>query len=273
MIDEFKRQILRLRTTAFDLEQTNVDLSEDFGGNIIDYQDSRKEYLKRNYYSSLDALKTQAKHLHALSLHNSTNAKPVAAILEQIALIGNDKPAEIRKTLDKIWALAEALDVPDPKTADPKIPRFNPGVGVVPPAQPSPRPSAIKHLPAEVRGDLLADINEMEKCYNNGCHRSVTILCGRILETALHRKYYEVTGQDVLEKNPGIGLGNLIARLAEKNVSFDPGITNQIHLINQVRVFAVHKKQEPFYPTQAQAQAMMLYTMDVLAKLFAKDLE
>ena len=32
----------------------------------------------------------------------------------------------------------------------------------------------------------------------------------------------------------GIGLGNLIAKLKDKNVNLDPALTNQIHLINQL---------------------------------------
>jgi hypothetical protein len=51
-------------------------------------------------------------------------------------------------------------------------------------------------------------------------------------------------------------------------VVLDPGLTQQIHLINQVRVFSVHKKKEVFRPTREQAEAMVLYTKDVLRKLF-----
>lgn len=127
-----------------------------------------------------------------------------------------------------------------------------------------------KALPAEIKDDIVLDLKEMDKCYQNQCYRSCIILCGRVLETALHRKYFEATGNDALEKSPGIGLGNLIAKLAEKNVPLDPGLTNQIHLLNQVRVFSVHKKKEAFYPTQQQTQAMILYTLDILEKLFVK---
>ena len=112
------------------------------------------------------------------------------------------------------------------------------------------------------------DLEELDKCYKAKCYRSAVILCGRILETALHRKYYDATGRDILEKNPGIGLGNLIKKLKEKDVQLDPALTNQIHLINQVRVFSVHKKKEAFYPGKSQAYAIMLFTMDVLEKLF-----
>ena len=93
-------------------------------------------------------------------------------------------------------------------------------------------------------------------------------MCGRVLETALHRKYYEKTNKDILETNPSIGLGKLIAKLKDENFSFPPGITEQIHLINKVRVESVHKKQEVFLPSKGQANAIVLYTLDVLRKLF-----
>ena len=108
----------------------------------------------------------------------------------------------------------------------------------------------------------------LAQSFQLGAYRSVAILCGRILEVCLHRKYFDATGFDILEKNPGIGLGSLVGKLNDKNVKFDPGIKEQIHLINQVRIFSVHKKKEPFYPTKEQAQAMILYLMDVLRKLY-----
>lgn len=123
-------------------------------------------------------------------------------------------------------------------------------------------------LPGVIKDEITADLKEINKCFEAGCYRSATIICGRILEAVLHRKYFEATGQDILEKNPGIGLGKLIAKLEEKNVKLDPGLTQQIHLINQVRIFSVHKKQRAFYPTKEQAQAMILYTSDILNKLF-----
>lgn len=123
-------------------------------------------------------------------------------------------------------------------------------------------------IPGDVRSEILADLSEIQSCMNAGCYRSAIILCGRVMETALHRKYYEATGQDLLEKAPGIGLGNLIAKLSEKGVKLDPGLTNQIHLINQVRVFSVHTKQDAFIPSKMQAQAIVLYTIDILEKVF-----
>lgn len=123
-------------------------------------------------------------------------------------------------------------------------------------------------LPAEILGEVRADLEEVDKCLESGCLRSAVVLCGRVLETALHRKYFEATGNDLLEKAPGIGLGKVIAKLSEAEVIMDPGLTQQIHLVNQVRVFSVHKKKEVFRPSREQAEAMVLYTKDVLRKLF-----
>tara|TARA_Y100000310_G_C20647890_1_gene797678 strand:+ start:1278 stop:1955 length:678 start_codon:yes stop_codon:yes gene_type:complete len=119
-----------------------------------------------------------------------------------------------------------------------------------------------------VHPDISADLDELKKCYDAGCYRSCVVLCGRVLEVALHKKYYDVTGRDVLEKSPGIGLGKLVAKMCEKEIELDPGLTQQIHLINQVRVFSVHKKSRVFNPSKSQAHAMVLYTVDILEKLF-----
>lgn len=134
----------------------------------------------------------------------------------------------------------------------------------------SPLPSfKIKGLPADISDDIYADAKELERCFNSACYRASVILCGRILEIALHRKFFETTKLDMLEKNPGIGLGTLVAKLKEKNVSLDPAIMQQIHLINQVRVYSVHKKKDVFSPTKEQAQAIILYTLDIIRKLFS----
>ncbi|MBI4440670.1 hypothetical protein HY639_00740 [Candidatus Woesearchaeota archaeon] len=123
-------------------------------------------------------------------------------------------------------------------------------------------------LPEAISPEINADYDELQRCFDAGCYRAAIILCGRILETALHRKYFELTGKDVLETNPGMGLGKVLAKIKELNYDFGPGITEQIHLINQVRINSVHQKQNAFLPTKEQAQATVLYMLDVLKKLF-----
>ncbi|VVB81114.1 Uncharacterised protein [uncultured archaeon] len=166
----------------------------------------------------------------------NTDAYPLAQKLSVA------KPEEMRLYLEKLANIA----VDEEKNTNVRMPK----------------------LPSDVKDDITADLNEIQNCMKAGCYRSAVILCGRIMETALHRKYYDATGQDLLEKAPGTGLGNLIAKLSEKGVKLDPGLPNQIHLINQVRVFSVHTKKEPFSPSKNQAEAIVLYTIDILEKLF-----
>ncbi len=42
----------------------------------------------------------------------------------------------------------------------------------------------------------------MRKCFEAEAFRACVVLCGRVLETALNRKYYEVTGADLMETSP-----------------------------------------------------------------------
>ncbi|MCS7134451.1 MAG: hypothetical protein NZ889_01170 [Candidatus Pacearchaeota archaeon] len=123
-------------------------------------------------------------------------------------------------------------------------------------------------LPKEIEQEIKKNFFEIETCFKNSCYRSVLILCGKILEIALHRKYFEITSKDLLEKAPDIGLGNLIKKLKEEGFDTDPGLNNQIHLINQLRIHSVHKKTKPFDPSREQALATILYTLDILKKLF-----
>src|SRR5574341_445319 len=148
------------------------------------------------------------------------------------------------------------------------IPRYLEQLAEMAADEPEKKSFRIPKLSSEIKEDVTADLLEIQKCMNAGCFRSATILCGRVMETALHRKYYEATNNDLLEKAPGTGLGTLIAKLSEHGVKLDPGLPNQIHLINQVRVFSVHTKKESFTPSKTQAEAIVLYTLDILDKLF-----
>lgn len=123
-------------------------------------------------------------------------------------------------------------------------------------------------LPKEIEAEIKKNFSEAEICLNSGCYRSVIMLCAKILEIAFHRKYFELTNRDLLEEAPGIGLGNLIKRVKEKGIELDPGLSNQISLINQLRIHSVHKRQQIFEPSENQALATILYTLDTLKRLF-----
>lgn len=220
-----------------------------------EYKDSEKDLFKRRQYeNSKRTIESQLSYLNeniwALAKlgEDASERENVTSMIEGIGSLKNLKQkSEWNKMLVLISGLKKA--VPKPRKENdftkPKI------------------------LPLEARDDILADIDELTKCYGSGCYRSAVILCGRILETCLQRKYFEATGNDILEKNPGIGLGKLIAKMLENKIHLDPGLTQQIHLVNQVRIFSVHKKQSVFYPTKDQTQAMILYTLDTVSKLFA----
>lgn len=124
------------------------------------------------------------------------------------------------------------------------------------------------NLPNEIKDEIMTDYKELQECHKHGLNRSAVILCGRILETSLYRKYYDITNNDLLVTAPGMSIGKLIAKLVEKNVKFDPGIDNQLHLINQIRVSSVHTKKQIFQPSNEQTQAIILFTIDILKKLF-----
>jgi hypothetical protein len=126
----------------------------------------------------------------------------------------------------------------------------------------------LPYIPRDIFSETKASFDELIKCFEHHCYRSALILCGRVLEIVLHKKYFELTGRDLLEKSPDIGLGNLVLKFKEKGFNLDPGLSNQIHLINHLRIASVHKKKRVFNPSKSQAKASILYTLDTIKKLF-----
>ncbi len=243
MLQELRQHLVSLQKAIKRAEVfSGSKSSTDFG--IVDFEKRKKDYYERAVSGYVKTIKKFSSQLPKLAESNKGNE----TVVYQIQKLINDLDNRVtrKEAISQLMVLSS--DVSEPvKEKLVQIP---------------------ENLPEEIAEDVLSDLNEVENCYNSKCYRSVAILCGRLLETALHRKYYEMTGKDLLEKSPGIGLGKIIAKLDERNVKFDPGITQQIHLINQVRISSVHKKQEPFLPSQNQAKAMVLYTMDVLNKIF-----
>lgn len=247
----FQKNLINLQNAISLAIKNNIDLNKelDVEKAIYDYNEKQKIYYLNNLKSNLKLVKSDSLELHQLIKFDVQNEPYVTQILELVPELDAKDLNMLDKTVEKIINLTKQLNSPKKELEK----TF----------------STPTNIPEEIKEDIKADINELNKCFNNSCYRSSIILCGRLLETALHRKYYEVTNNDLLEKSPGIGLGNIIAKLREKNMQLDPGLTNQIHLINQVRVFSVHKKKQAFYPTKQQTQATILYTLDVLEKLFS----
>lgn len=210
------------------------------GSSILDYDSKKREYEIKLLNSAFLELKESS----AGPGMDEKSAYDISAMLRILSQQFSENDIEgMKKTVNKIKDIERKISYPAEE-------RFR-----------------IKNIPNDISDDVGADIKELEKCFGSGCYRASVILCGRLLETFLHRKYFEATGLDLLEKSPGIGLGSLIAKLKEKEVDIDPAIMQQIHLVNQVRIFSVHKKAKAFVPTQDQAHAVILYTLDVIRRI------
>lgn len=208
---------------------SKLDISKD-KFDISNYKEKRAEYYKKVVEASLNKIRTSVGEDSYLKLWKLYKENKLAEMLPVLEQLKGSEKEEKKEKLKAGFS----------------IPR----------------------VPFEIKDEMNADLAELHKCFENECFRSTIILCGRLLETALHRKYFEITGRDILETSPGIGLGNLVAKMKELQFNFDPGISEQIHLINQVRIYSVHKKQELFSPSKEQAHAIILYTLDVVKKMF-----
>ena len=249
----FQKSIQNLQSAIKTIKNKKIDISKKINADksVYNFKEKESSYRIQSLKKAFDELKTNSLELNDLIKHDIANEPKIIGIKTLISESKIDDIEKLEQNIEKISLLYSKLSLPKEKTIE--KPSFKLG-----------------YTPEEIKEDISADLKELERCFANECYRSAIILCGRLLETALHRKYYEETGQDLLEKSPGIGLGNVIAKLKEKEINIDPAIVQQIHLINQVRVFSVHRKKEAFYPTKTQTHAMVLYTLDVLEKIFKK---
>ncbi len=247
---DIKKNLSGLLDAVTIARKKNVDLSKNLDNEkaVYDYDEKQKIYYVNNLKTKLKIIKSDCVQLTQLIKEDIRNEPIVNDILEMVPELDSGDLLLLEKTVNRMLNLVKQLSFPKEKIEKSFVLKAN--------------------VPTDVMAEVKADLVELNKCFNATCYRSAIILCGRLLETALHRKYYEVTGNDLLEKSPGIGLGNIIAKLKDRDILIDPGLTNQIHLINQVRIFSVHKKKEAFNPSMQQTQAMILYTLDILEKLF-----
>ncbi|MFT4304192.1 MAG: hypothetical protein ACMXYG_06520 [Candidatus Woesearchaeota archaeon] len=227
---DFKKIVTELTETINKMKKKEVSLSNKI--DFSDHKSAQAKYLTETYKKCLQQLQALINNPEVPSRVNE-----LLRILDY-----ND--------LDKNLAVLKELEKHDVKISKDRI--------VI----------SSSKLPDTIREEVNADIKELKKCFNAECYRSCVILCGRIMEVCLHAKYFKVTGFDILDKNPGIGLGKLIAKMEEKGIKLDPGLTSQIHLINNVRIFSVHKKQRTFIPSKQQTEAIILFTADVIEKMF-----
>lgn len=264
-MQDLKRIVLDLKADLDKVVSKKLSL-EAKKSSVTDFKNNRRNSLIRSVFANISLLEKHSRQFakHPLDeiwfnskghkLESSKDAvcyykeHPLDEIWFQISALKRTKdPAKMLRSVDMIANVIAGL--PDKSSGSLKLPS----------------------IPSNIKQEVMADFEEMTRCFNAGCYRSAIIICGRILEVALHRKYFEITGNDLLEKAPGTGLGSLIAKLAENKVDIDPALGNQIHLINQVRVHSVHAKQKAFVPSKDQTRAIMLYTMDAVSKLFDKN--
>jgi hypothetical protein len=276
-IKQFKFALSELKEKVLVASQQKVDLKKivSNGSYIYDYKFNKAKYLADRIKKSAGDLVAQIEKAHK----NNKNTRLTELInklvvnskfiqegyLEPLRTLPIIEQAERElKELEKLEELETEIREFEKEAAARPIAKNNDNDGR---ARETMLNFELPELPEEIAEEINADVQELRKCFNSECYRSSIILCGRIIETALHRKYFDVTGNDALEKEPGIGLGKLVARMSEKGVRLDPALPQQIQFINQVRTFSVHTKQQTFNPSKNQAQATILYTMDVVGRL------
>ena len=242
--EAFKRSLNDLMAALDNLTANKLTLDKPSKSAMItDFKKNQDDYFRSAVYNAISFVEHSSEKLDVSPEYGAV-ADQIRAVVKKLS--GTKNLGEIKFMVNHVASLAAKIKAED-------------------------KPSfSLAFVPIDIQSDINADIDEMQRCYSAGCYRSVVILCGRLLETALHRKYFDATGNDLLEKAPGTGLGNLIAKRKESNIDLDPALTNQIHLINQVRVYSVHIKKDAFSPSREQAHAMMLYTLDSLGKIFKK---
>ncbi|MDA1196633.1 MAG: DUF4145 domain-containing protein [Nanoarchaeota archaeon] len=253
-MQEFKEAVVKFGYAIDTLVKKNLNPLNQTSGEkqLYDFAAKKQQYHIQAYHTAFQKLKNTSLSLHQYAADHRDQQSAIAqiSILLQKIYTAYDESAFkiVHSTFNTIQELVGKI----PEDMTNESLSLDPDI-----------------IPKDIKSDIEADISEMQRCFTHECFRSCIILCGRVLETVLHRKYYEVTNNDLLEKSPGIGLGNLIAKLRDKEVSLPPGIANQIHLINQARISSVHKQQVAFYPTKAQTEAVILLTIDTAAQLFA----
>ncbi|MEM4263523.1 MAG: hypothetical protein QW666_01335 [Candidatus Woesearchaeota archaeon] len=242
--DAFKRSLNDLSSALDNLTANNLTLEKPAkSAAISDFKKNQDDYFRSAVLNGISFVENSASKLDVSPEYDAVVGQ-IKAVVKKLG--GTRNVADIKFMVNHLASLASQI-----KSSE--SPKFS-----------------LHQVPVDIQADINADFVEMQKCYSAGCYRSVVILCGRLLETAIHRLYFDMTGIDLLEKSPNLGLGNLIAKLKERSIELDPALTNQIHLINQVRVYSVHTKKDAFSPSKEQAHAIMLYTIDSLNKIFKR---
>ncbi|MBW2968013.1 hypothetical protein KY362_06010, partial [Candidatus Woesearchaeota archaeon] len=247
-LDKYKLALSEIKEKVIVATQQKVNLKQvvNDGSYIYDYKFNKAKYLADRIKRSAGELVAEIGRVHK-SNKNKRLEEGLTKIMVNTKFIVESylEPAKVlpiieqiereMKELEKVMELEKEISDFEKEAAarpiEKLVPSGNAGGSVA-------LNFSLPDMPDEIGEHISADVEELQKCYAAGCYRSAIILCGRVIETALHRKYYEITGKDALEKEPGIGIGKLVARMAEKGVRLDPALPQQIHFVNQVRIFS-----------------------------------
>ena len=130
---------------------------------ITDYEEKKNSFLFSSYQAALNSLL-------AAPVEGETKER-IGQLRMQLKSAHRDKATEI---IAELYALSSRVQ--EKPSMSFKIP----------------------NIPSDIAQEMEADISELSRCFSQNCYRASIILCGRILETALHRKYFEATGLDIL---------------------------------------------------------------------------
>lgn len=122
------------------------------------------------------------------------------------------------------------------------------------------------NTPQEILEELKLDFQEIRNCYYNDAFRSAIIMCGRILELLLSRKYFEVMKIDPLEQN--LFIGTLIRKCFEDNVINEPSLGHMSNLINSSRIDSVHNTRRVYVPSREETKTVIEFTIGLLGRLY-----
>lgn len=244
-----KEVLLELKDMINNVLSRKIDFSSRIVGDEFNFKRREREYYAREIENTIKKLEAVLSESFVVAPMEKRALTEAATKIKELKKMINS-----RKFLEAVVAIEEIFDIaPTIKIANSDLPKGE---------------FHLPYVPRDIYAETKASFDELVKCYEHHCYRSALILCGRILEITLHKKYFDLTNIDLLEKSPDIGLGNLVLKFKEKGINLDPGLSNQIHLINHLRIASVHKKKKSFNPTKSQTKATILYTLDILKKLF-----
>ena len=167
---EFQKALIKLQNSIDTAIKNKVDLQSKLDSEraLYNYKEKQKQYYVNSVRSAVKQVKSSYLGLIEIA-KDKDNQEIVNKIYELIPDLDSTDLQTLNKTLKNILSLVKLLDIKE-KEKDFGTPK----------------------VPQEIYAEIKADIEELNRCFKNECYRSSVILCGRLLETAIHRKYFEV---------------------------------------------------------------------------------